>query len=436
MRVNIVNPLQCDGNMRRIIEIFFKTDSFDSFTTSIKNHISYKNYEENSIEKFTINQFSNVLFDYWKNQIINCNLDKFPYKKYNITESDLIYLKSYFISNEIITFEEYYISNNQNQRLLNIFDKFLYLNKEVEYSGINSYNFYIDQKFELNDEYIVTLNIKSRTLLFKVLTNYIKYCLNNKKTFKFKFSDTLNNDNTIIFYSDKNNLETLIKTLINIRKNDKELDALLSDCAKEPPLLYGVVDEWIGVRQLDDKYYDNRITCLYESIYDVMIDWYNDKFKTKNSQYTNMTYKDVIDEEIKRYFNYELNFLCLGTVKDFLIRRKLDKFVSNILESKYEDLDTYIFNVKKDVDIKLTKDSINRKIYELISIIYRQDKEFLDDIRNTIILNCKKYNIDSKRFYLDNDSSNILYAIYDETSLLDMENFIPSKEKVLNRNYK
>ena len=46
MRVNIVNPLQCDGNMRRIIECFFKTNSLEHFSTSIKNHISFKNYEE------------------------------------------------------------------------------------------------------------------------------------------------------------------------------------------------------------------------------------------------------------------------------------------------------------------------------------------------------------------------------------------------------
>ena len=41
MRVNIVNPLQCDGNMRRIIECFFKTNSLEHFSTSIKNHISF-----------------------------------------------------------------------------------------------------------------------------------------------------------------------------------------------------------------------------------------------------------------------------------------------------------------------------------------------------------------------------------------------------------
>ena len=431
MRVNIVNPLQCDGNMRRIIECFFKTNSLEHFSTSIKNHISFKNYEENSSERFAVSIFINQLFDYWKNQIIDCNIENFPYAKYNMNESDLIYLKSYFINNEITNFEEYNLNNIQNKRLFEIFDKFNYIFKGVEYNTINSYNYYIDQKIVLNEEYMVTVNIKSRTILFKLLTQYISYCLNYKKPFNIKFSDTLNNDNTAIIYSDKNSLETIIQTLINIRKNDKELDATLKDVAKEPPLLYGVVDEWIGVRQIDDKFYDNRIKCLYESISYVVADWYNIKFSQKNSQYTNMTYKDVINDEISRYFNYELNFLCLGTLKDYIVRKKLDNFINTIVETKYEDLDTYEFKVKKDSMIKMTKADIKRKIYELMGNIYRSDKDFLDDIRNAIILNCKKYDIDFKRFYLDNNASNILYAIYDDTPLLDIDDYIPVKKKIL-----
>ena len=97
-----------------------------------------------------------------------------------------------------------------------------------------------------------------------------------------------------------------------------------------------------------------------------------------------MTYKDVINDEISRYFNYELNFLCLGTLKDYIVRKKLDNFINTIVETKYEDLDTYEFKVKKDSIIKMTKADIKRKIYELMGNIYRSDNlastpdEFLD----------------------------------------------------------
>ena len=433
----IKNPLLCDSNIRRIIEYYFKTNTFEQFSKSIKNHASYANYEENDIDKYAIEQFIGVLHNYWQTQIINCSMDKFPYDKYKINESDLLYLKGYLICDSENKSDEYSINNIQSKRLDEILSKFTYLNKKVDYKNINSYDFYIDQVYDLDGEYIVTLNIKSRTLLFKILTKYVKICLDNKKAFNFKFSQKLNDDNTIIIYTDKNNLDKTINILNNIRKNDKELDASLRDVVKEPPILYGIVDDWIGVRQIDDNYYDTRIKCLYDSIDLVVSNWYDNLLKNKKSQYTNKTYKDVLDEDIKRYFYHELNNLCLNSVKNHFLKKKLDGFIENILLTKYEELDEYIFNISKDCNIKINKNDIKKKLYTIIGEIYRNDKDFLGDIMNAILMYSKKYNIDSKHFYLDNSASKMLFD--KEDTFTDLEEFLldneEPKEKVLNRKY-
>ena len=441
MRVNVVNPLIKDGNIRKIIECYFKSRTQEQFNTSIKNYVSFRNYSEKSSETFAAKEFAKVLFEYWKNQILNIKLDKFPYKKYNMSESDLLYLKSTIIDKNNL-FDEYSINNSHNKRLYEIFNKMNYLYEQNEYRNINSYMFYIDQRFQIEDEFIVSINIKSRALVFKLLTKYISICLNNKFPFNIKFSDTLNNDNTVIIYSNKNNLEKIINILTSIRRENPELDAELNDVVKTPPILYGVVDDWIGIRQKDDNFYDNRINCLYEAIHSTICKWYDDDFKYKESQYSGMTYKDVIDSEITNYFNHELNYLCLGKLTEFFAKNKIEKLINEILNAKYEDLKEYRISVKKDKDIVLTLDDINNRIYELMGTIYRNNKEFLDDVRNNIVLYCNKYNIDSKRFYLDTKSSSILYAVYDELYQLesDLSDYLlieeNPKEKVLNKNYK
>ncbi len=436
MRINIVNPLTSDGNIRRIIECYFKSRTREQFSANIKNYVSFRNYSEKNSEDFASCEFGKLLFEYWKNQISNSNIEKFPYKKYNINETDLLYLKSYIKNQEKISVEGYGISNTQNTRLYEIFNKFNYIDEKNDYRTINSYMYYIDQKFELDNEFIVSINIKSKTLIFKLLTKYIGVCLSKKLPFYIKFSDTLNNDNTIMVYANKNNLEKIINIFTDIRNSNPELDAELKDVVKRPQILCGMVDDWIGVRQIDDQFFDNRINCLYDSIHLTVSKWYDEDFKTKESQYMDMTYKDVIDYEIRTYFNHELNYLCLNTIKEIFIKNKIDKVLEEIINTKYEDLKEYRVHVGKGVDIKISREDINNKIYDLLGNIYRNNKEFLDEVRNNIVVCCKKYNIDSKRFYLDTKSSDILYAIYDETSLLDLEDYIPSKEKVLNRNYK
>lgn len=292
--------------------------------------------------------------------------------------------------------------------------------------------------------------------LFEFMNYFVDKCEEKELPFYFKFCKEFSRDDAFVIYSSTDDLLDYVKILKSIQKEHPDLVSRF----KEPPLLSGEIDNWIGYGSeptlLNRKKVDYSFNSLREkrvltpAIKNVTRDWLRDnKDKEINYRDRTITVKNLVsymavDDIVNTLKHYvkdkdtrkavEENGICMYDLKD---KRVLDDIYRIVDKHMGDSIDNYcskgIDSVEK-ITLPLRDGKhfhfygyqFDRVLTDLPRRIAKNDKKYVEDLRHDIRLRADEYKINPNKFYLDN------YALR-EFQLTDYNNL--RKENKNNHNW-
>ena len=233
---NIQNPLT-DEVINYFLNVYLNKGNLyeAAIKANSKNKINEGFYSVSNRDKLYTN-----LFNLWKKSILG--LSKEEIKRmvdYNIVGNDFFKLKDLIENGISINSRDEYFRLVQKEKLL---EKYGWHNFGYgEWIHINSYDltYGISEKFET--EHRLYLN-PSPTDTDYIVNNFIYECAKMNIPFYLKYDSYGDRDDTIVIYSNTQNLENYISILNDILKKHPDIKERLS----KPPVLSGKINEVIG----------------------------------------------------------------------------------------------------------------------------------------------------------------------------------------------
>ena len=253
-----------------------------------------------------------------------------------------------------------------------------------------------------------------------------------------------NRDDTIVIYSSTESLIKYIEILQEIKREHPELISR----TKEPPVLTGKIDGWIGYGSEPEKTPDGqrhsfneiRAKVLESSIDKLMKQWImNHRNKQITYQGKKLSFQDYIAMKSteKLIANLERRFLYLeendkkvakkngtvytpSTVIDRLgytledvrssqfkqniyrvLKSHMDTALPKLCNGSRDDVDKIEINVKNGKQITFGGYDLETVIQKLAVNISKNDSNFIKSVQTEIKNNAKQYGIDSEKFCFD-----------------------------------
>ncbi len=245
-------------------------------------------------------------------------------------------------------------------------------------------------------EYRLYINSEVNNL-YDLIKEFTYDCLSTNTPFYYKFpnkgEDTGNRADSIVIYSDEENLFKHIQMLNNIKARNPDL---VASC-KKPPILTIPINEWIGFGQEpfnnEESYTSIRADLIFKSIKESLIDWIriNAEAKEKVGNQS-LSIKDyIIFDSIKSEYIYHKDTLTTASCK------KIYDTVKDILIPILEE-DKLITYTKGEEKIAF---SFRKQLNKICSIILKSKEKsnaFFSLIRKNIRNNSEKYKIDGDKF--------------------------------------
>lgn len=395
-------------------------------------------------------KFYAMLFNKWKNSIVAMTRDEFVelYKRGSYGQ-DFIKMRNYLKNIPDVSTrkeaDEIFYGNKGDKELEEALEKYSWKSFGEGSGWIHVCSRYLTAKKDQypNIEHRLYLDTESLDT-YKMTTYLVEKCDEHHLPYYFKFDQYADRDDTIVIYSSTENLTKYVEILQEIKREHPELVSR----AKEPPILTGKIDGWIGYGSEPAKTPDGqrhsfneiRAKVLENSIGKVTKQWI---MNHRNQQITYQGQKMLFQEYIamkstekliadleRRYISYEENDKKVAqsngtsynpaTVKDRLgytlhdvrslqfkqnIYRVLrDKMISSLLQvynGSYKDMDTINMNVRNGKQITFSGYDLETIIQQLSVSISKNDSNFISSVQAEIKNNAKQYGIDSEKFCFD-----------------------------------
>ena len=297
----------------------------------------------------------------------------------------------------------------------------------------------IEHRLYLNTESIDT---------YKMAEFFINKCDKYHLPYYFKFDSFGNRDDTIVIYSSTEDLMKYIRILQEIKKEQPIFSRV-----KEPPILTGKIDGWIGYGSEPDKlptgetvsFNEVRSKLVEQSIEKITKDWIlknRDQYVKYNNQTLSLqdymalkASENFIADLEKKYLSREENDKSIAkrngevynpntiidnlgyTLQDIKTEKfkqslyqifknymnfSLPQVCRDIRHSKnYQDPDNINMSVRNGNRIVFYGYNLERLIQEFAPIISRNDTNYIPMIQNEIKNNTKKFGIDSEKICFD-----------------------------------
>ena len=442
------NPLDNDELLKIILEAYYNDESIyrsliSTNATKEDKTISYYNKEER-------NKLHLYLFNIWKDNILKYDPKNIKKEYYEPLLNVKRELKKFNPTTEKeirrFVFNLDKIFDTETEEFL---DKYSYI-AQGNYTGWN----HISNKYITfhNDEipkikHRLYVNVNS-TYIDKFARLFTEKCREENLPFYYKYDEYGDRADTFIVFSDTNNLFKYINILERIKKeNLKDVEENI----KTPPILTAKLNNWIGygsepqlkeknsyskireesiVKVLDkfnknwtnshkDNYIDirgNKVpykVFLTELIYDTYIKTFNNKIKNT---------KDEKLDKVIPYCGYSLNDTKTEGFRKALkenIRRNIDYIIENLNDLDKMDKNKLIkMNTRiKDVYFTINTYEIKKALKRQPMILSRDSEVFLDQFRNAIKKDAKRYNISDENY------------CFDKKVLEELKNYISIKEE-------
>lgn len=409
-----------------------------------KEHNKGQYYREDA------DRFYAMLFNKWKNSIVAMTRDEFVelYKQGSYGQ-DFIKMRNYLKNiPDVSTMkeaDEIFYGSKGDKELEDALEKYSWKSFGGGSGWIHVCSRYLTAKKDQypNVEHRLYLDTESLDT-YKMTTYLVEKCDEHNLPYYFKFDQYADRDDTIVIYSSTENLTKYVEILQEIKREHPELVSR----AKEPPVLTGKIDGWIGYGSEPAKTPDGqrhsfneiRAKVLENSIGKVTKQWI---MNHRNQQITYQGQKMLFQEYIamkstekmiadleRRYLSYEENDKKVAqrngirynptTVNDRLgytlqdvrspqfkqniyrvLRDKMISSLPQVCNGSYKDMDAINMNVRNGKQITFSGYDLEIIIQQLSVNISKNDPNFISSVQAEIKNNAKKYGIDSEKFCFD-----------------------------------
>ena len=409
-----------------------------------KEHNKGQYYREDA------DRFYAMLFNKWKNSIVAMTRDEFVqlYRKGSYGQ-DFIKMRNYLKNvPDVSTMkeaDEIFYGNKGDKELESALDKYSWKSFGGESGWIHVCSRYLTAKKDQypNVEHRLYLDTESLDT-YKMITYLVEKCDEHHLPYYFKFDQYANRDDTIVIYSSTENLTKYVEILQEIKKEHPDLVSR----AKEPPVLTGQIDGWIGYGSEPSKTPDGerqsfnevRAKTLEHSIGTVTKQWimshrnqeitYQDQ-KLSFQDYVAMKSAEKLVADLeKRFLYYEEKDKKVAqrdgktynqlTVIDRLgyalqdvrssqfkqsvyriLKDNMGTLLPRICNGSYKDMDTINMTVRNGKKITFSGDDLETIIQRLSVNIAKNDPNFIPTVQATIKKEASQYGIDSEKFCFD-----------------------------------
>ena len=409
-----------------------------------KEHNKGQYYREDA------DRFYAMLFNKWKNSIVAMTKDEFVelYKQGSYGQ-DFIKMRNYLKNiPDVSTMkeaDEIFYGSKGDKELEDALEKYSWKSFGGGSGWIHVCSRYLTAKKDQypNVEHRLYLDTESLDT-YKMTTYLVEKCDEHNLPYYFKFDQYADRDDTIVIYSSTENLTKYVEILQEIKREHPELVSR----AKEPPVLTGKIDGWIGYGSEPAKTPDGqrhsfneiRAKVLESSIGKVTKQWI---MNHRNQQITYQGQKMLFQEYIamkstekliadleRRYLSYEENDKKVAqrngtkynptTVNDRLgytlqdvrsprfkqniyrvLRDKMISSLPQVCNGSYKDMDAINMNVRNGKQITFSGYDLETIIQQLSVNISKNDPNFISSVQAEIKNNAKQYGIDSEKFCFD-----------------------------------
>lgn len=409
-----------------------------------KEHNKGQYYREDA------DRFYAMLFNKWKNSIVAMTRDEFVqlYRQGSYGQ-DFIKMRNYLKNvPDVSTMkeaDEIFYGNKGDKELESALDKYSWKSFGGGSGWIHVCSRYLTAKKDQypNVEHRLYLDTESLDT-YKMITYLVEKCDEHHLPYYFKFDQYANRDDTIVIYSSTENLTKYVEILQEIKKEHPDLVSR----AKEPPVLTGQIDGWIGYGSEPSKTPDGerqsfnevRAKTLEHSIGTVTKQWimshrnqeitYQDQ-KLSFQDYVAMKSAEKLVADLeKRFLNYEEKDKKVAqrngktynqlTVIDRLgyalqdvrssqfkqgvyriLKDHMGTLLPRICNGSYKDMDTINMTVRNGKKITFSGDDLETIIQRLSVNIAKNDPNFIPTVQATIKKEASQYGIDSEKFCFD-----------------------------------
>ena len=415
----ITSPFDQDNMIQNIIDCYCDKIQFYHALTH-----QHQNKETRKYSVYYNNLLSVLLFNSWKRQVLRAvSLKRYPKEE----ENHYLLLARYLQSKDPKTTEEVKqvldYESVSDKELADILNRTRY-NHVGEYSSWN----HIDSSYVIfgnhhreHIEHRLYINCDS-TYTHQILYEFVRRCHQNKIRYYFKYDIYGDRDDTIVFYSDTEHLQTYINIL-----NDIKRDCHLEDHIHEPPMLTGRVSGWIGygsepeeengkiVYSFNSKREKHLEKCIQDETKDYIHHYLNDSFQINGNTMTYQTYlisKMIATKKKKliRYLNdspdtikyYGYGLSDINSIDfDIAMRRYLQNNITVLLKELDKDKDFLIQIPFRNGFITLNgfdKDELMKAQTKFFS---HMTKNYNNNLKKRILDTAYQFDIDKDNYAVD-----------------------------------
>lgn len=409
-----------------------------------KEHNKGQYYREDA------DRFYAMLFNKWKNSIVAMTRDEFVqlYRKGSYGQ-DFIKMRNYLKNvPDVSTMkeaDEIFYGNKGDKELESALDKYSWKSFGGGSGWTHVCSRYLTAKKDQypNVEHRLYLDTESLDT-YKMITYLVEKCDEHHLPYYFKFDQYANRDDTIVIYSSTENLTKYVEILQEIKKEHPDLVSR----AKEPPVLTGQIDGWIGYGSEPSKTPDGkrqsfnevRAKTLEHSIGTVTKQWimshrnqeitYQDQ-KLSFQDYVAMKSAEKLVADLEKRFLYyeekdkkeaqrngktynQLTVIdrlgyALQDVRSSQFKQSVYRILKDhmgtllprICNGSYKDMDTINMTVRNGKKITFSGDDLETIIQRLSVNIAKNDPNFIPTVQATIKKEASQYGIDSEKFCFD-----------------------------------
>lgn len=446
----IHNPIDDPRVIEKLINAYANlSKGFGGFYGQLTKTVQ-KEHNKGQYYREDADRFYAMLFNKWKNSIVAMTRDEFVqlYRKGSYGQ-DFIKMRNYLKNvPDVSTMkeaDEIFYGNKGDKELESALDKYSWKSFGGESGWIHVCSRYLTAKKDQypNVEHRLYLDTESLDT-YKMITYLVEKCDEHHLPYYFKFDQYANRDDTIVIYSSTENLTKYVEILQEIKKEHPDLVSR----AKEPPVLTGQIDGWIGYGSEPSKTPDGkrqsfnevRAKTLEHSIGTVTKQWimshrnqeitYQDQ-KLSFQDYVAMKSAEKLVADLeKRFLYYEEKDKKVAqrngktynqlTVIDRLgyalqdvrssqfkqsvyriLKDHMGTLLTRICNGSYKDMDTINMTVRNGKKITFSGDDLETIIQRLSVNIAKNDPNFIPTVQATIKKEASQYGIDSEKFCFD-----------------------------------
>lgn len=421
------DPFLSEETLNKLAEIYSnrKFDKGDFYSGLVK--ATKKEYPK-MIDEEEVNNFHVKLFNQWKNSIVALTKEEYQkLKQQKSYDSRLIKLKEALeqVPNIKTYWEEQIVLEklSENKEL----DEALKLyhwqsrNKNSCFFHVKSRELNARKEPDITAEHRLYLNLDTADI-HKVAIEIMNKCEERKLPYYFKFDETGRRDDSIVLYSDTKNLPKYISILKEIGKEYPEI----KNRSKQPPLLTGKIDRWIGYGAEPDikdnkrqSFNGVRSRCIEKAIeieYESWLKTHKDQKRDIVIQLaklgTTKYFKNLGREYIKKLESGNIMYV---NGKDYDLETLTDeKFMEEVFLKLEWAINSIVFNPENnikdivlkphDVEMVITEPEIKNMRDLLVPELIKEDFAFRNKVRQRIKALSKEEGIDINNYCFNHNS--------------------------------